>query len=164
MKNHRLWIIRIILTVAAAAVIGFIFIRSMQNADDSAAESGSILEWISGILRSMGIDAELSDHFIRKAAHFTEYFVLGALLSFAAYSYVLKRKKMLMITLPAGLIVAVSDELIQLGSEGRSCEIGDMALDFSAVVTAALLVTLILYGISRRRMKKQGKKEGLHNE
>ena len=161
-KERRLIVIRIVLTVLTVAMIGFIFSNSMADADDSSEQSGALLRWINGVLRSVGL-GELSEHFIRKTAHFTEYFVLGALLSATAFAYLRRRGRMLCAALPAGLAVAVIDELIQLSSAGRSCEIGDMALDFCAVLAASLLVMLIPYRHDRKK-KQPDAKEGNRNE
>ena len=154
MKRQGMIAIRVILTALSVMAVGFIFYNSSLDAVESSGQSGSLLGVINDLLERIGLGIELSDHFIRKAAHFTEYFVLGALIGAAAYSYVMRRRRMLMITLPAGLAVAVCDELIQLTSVGRSCEIKDMALDFTGVVCASLILTLIMYLIE----KKEGKK------
>lgn len=164
LKKHRSLIISIILTALTAAVIGYIFYHSSLDAVESTVQSDSVMDGLGGFLRIFGIDAELSEHVIRKLAHFTEYFALGALLCLTAYSYVRRRGRMLLIALPSGLAVAVCDELIQLGSEGRSCEVRDMLLDYCAVLTAALTVTLILYLVSRRKEKKMKLKEVSNDE
>ena len=153
-KRKLLWV-RIILTALGVLAVGFIFCNSMMDADESTVQSDATMGWLSGLLKSLGFkDIEMTSHFIRKTAHFVEFFTMGALLSGAVYSYVLSVKRMLLIALPLGLAVAVCDELIQLGSAGRSCEIGDMALDFSAVLTAALILSLILICVKKRKAKK----------
>ena len=160
MKSKRNILLRLILTALSAAAVIFIFYNSSVDADASSEQSGFVLKWLSGLLNSLGFKVELTEHFVRKTAHFIEYFVLGGLLSGAAYSYVLSRKRMLFIALPAGLAVAVCDELIQTGSAGRSCEIKDMALDFSAVLCAALILCLMIYLVKRRKKKKGEMNDG----
>lgn len=162
MKKERLWIMRIVLTVMTVAVIAFIFGRSTLSADGSTEESDFMLGWLNGILSRFGL-GEIDDYFVRKLAHFAEFFVLGALLCATAYSYLLRRGKMLLAALSAGLAVAVADELIQLGSEGRACEVRDMLLDYCAVLTAALCAMLILYLVGSRKSKRS-KKEGTKSE
>jgi len=127
----------------------------MMDADESSRQSGTLLDAVNSLLRSIGL-GELTDHFIRKTAHFVEYFVLGGTLSGAVYSYTFSVKRMLPIALPIGLAVAVCDELIQTTSPGRSCEIADMALDFSAVVTAAVIMSVIFAVYRRHMVKKEG--------
>ena len=165
MKRRRLTVLRIVLTVLSAAALVFIFYNSSLDAVESSEQSGTMLGGINAFLRSLGIPIELSDHFIRKTAHFVEYFVLGGLFSLTAFAYVRTRSRMLMIALPLGAAAAVTDELIQLGSAGRSCEVADMALDFCAVLTASLIVTLILYLIDRHKKKKaETQREGIQGE
>ena len=160
MKKYGKWIVRILLTALTAATVTFIFCHSAVDAEVSTEQSDAAMGWIDGILRCFGIEAEMSELVIRKLAHFIEYFVLGILLSLTAYAYVRRRGRMLLIALPAGLAIAVIDELIQLGSEGRACEVRDMLLDYCAVLTASLMIMLILYLTARRREKKQIRKEG----
>lgn len=78
---------RIIMFVLTASVIAFAFIHSSMPSVESAQESESVLDFVTVILKFFGIDPNLSDHIIRKIAHFTEYTVLGALLCSCAYSF-----------------------------------------------------------------------------
>jgi len=156
LKNPRVLTIRIIFTVLSVTAVAAIFYNSSLSAVDSSSQSGSLLDSINSFLHSLNINITLTDHFIRKTAHFTEYSILGILLTITVISYVRRIRPTLAIALPLGLIVSICDELIQLGSEGRSCEIADMALDFSAVIFAALTVTGILYLKRREKTKKEG--------
>ena len=151
MKTDRTIALRMILTTFSIVAIAFIFYNSSFSADESSLQSGLVLSFINGILKSFGIGAEASELFIRKTAHFVEYFVLGLLLSSAAYNYVLRISRTLMIALPIGLSVAVIDEVIQLSSEGRSFRFGDIALDFSAVLAAAMILMFIIHLVKRKR-------------
>ena len=158
MKRQDLLPLRIGMTMLSVVAAAVIFRNSMQNADLSSVESGAVLQFINTLLGKLKIDLVLDDHIVRKTAHFVEYFILGGLLSGTAYAYALKLKGMFFAALPIGLIVAVCDELIQVSSPGRSCQISDIALDFSAVVTAAVILSLILMIHNRRRAKKEGLK------
>ena len=159
MKKTKLTAARIVMTILTVAAVGFIFGNSLMNADDSSAESGRILGFINGILRSMNAGFELSEFIIRKAAHFTEFAVLGALLSVTFRLYVQKPLKAALLAASAGLCTAVCDELIQMSSSGRSCEIRDMLIDFSGVVSAALIVFLILRLKDRRKKNERSSAE-----
>lgn len=74
-------------------------------------------------------------------AHFTEYFVLGVLLSATVRETRCKRH----ILLPWGIgtIVAACDETIQLFSNGRSGQISDVILDSAGVVCGCILFTVV---------------------
>lgn len=144
MKNKKLTAARIVMTALSAAEIAFIFLRSMQSADSSSQESGSLLMLLNQILCSLHIDWEITSHLIRKAAHFAEYSLLGILLCVTMYLYWQKRVRALLSAIAAGAAVAVCDELIQQFYEGRSCEFGDMLLDTAGVLVGALIVTGVI--------------------
>ena len=150
LKQHRLTVLRVVLTLLSVAAVSFIFYNSFQSADESTVRSTGLREAINSILRTLGIGWELTEHVIRKMAHFAEFFVLGALLSATALAYV-PRPKILPTSLGVGIAVAVTDELIQSGSEGRSTQVSDMLLDVSAVLTAVLIAAGIRYLCHRRK-------------
>lgn len=154
MKNKKLLISRIVMTVLSAAAVIFIFLRSMQSAEDSSQESGWLLGMINRFLCSLHIDIVLTDHFIRKAAHFTEYTILGGLFGVTMYLYMQKRAAAMLTALFAGIAVAVCDELIQRSYEGRSGQFSDVILDSSGVIFGALIVIGVISLIIVRRKKK----------
>ena len=151
MKDKKLWAARIVMTVLSVAVVAFIFFRSMQNADTSEQESGTFVNLINRLLCSLRIDYVVSDHMIRKTAHFTEYTVLGVFLCVTMSLYLHKRAAALFGALGAGIVVAVCDELIQLSSAGRSCQLSDVLLDSSGVLCGALIVFGVIWLITRRK-------------
>ena len=111
-----------------------IFSRSMRPASVSGAESGAALAFVQAVFQFFGANgAFLTDHIIRKAAHFTEYFGLGLLL-FAYWKNTGRRPSLLI-----GAVVPVIDECIQIFSPGRACRISDMLLDMSGVLSGFLL-------------------------
>ena len=61
-----------------AAVMAFIFVQSALPGDLSGAESNIIVQLLHGLT---GMDAETLSLFVRKAAHFTEYLILGICLA-----------------------------------------------------------------------------------
>lgn len=153
-----------VLCAVCAAWTILIFSWSLTPADISSSESSWVLSVAIKILPF------LTEHMVRKAAHFTEFFVLGALLR-AGCSAVIAAKATtaarcpknpktkdhteqtfsrqkhfaaLAIAAGIGLLIAICDELIQLGVPGRACQITDMFLDFCGVLTGALLMTAIL--------------------
>ena len=123
---------RTLFTVLTVLWLAVIWGHSVLPADLSRQESGGILALL------IGWFPFLTDHIIRKAAHFAEFAVLGGLLFGAADG---KRS-------PAfppliGLLAAMTDETIQLFSEGRSGQISDVWLDFSGFLLIWGLLTLI---------------------
>lgn len=155
MKEKKLTTARVIFTVLTLASVVAIFWNSSQNAIESTARSMPLTEWVNSILSRLSIPFSVTDHFIRKMAHFTEYAILGTLLSVTYYLYQLKIKSALIATLCTGAVIAVTDEIIQLFPVGRSCQISDMLLDCCGVVVAAVIVMLIIRAIENKRRKTQ---------
>ena len=103
---------RIIMFVLTASVIAFAFIHSSMPSVESAQESESVLDFVTVILKLFGIEPNLSDHIIRKLAHFTEYTVLGALLCSCAYSFDrIKPIKFIPYTVSIGLFTCFIDHI-----------------------------------------------------
>ena len=162
MKNRKLLIARIVMTVLSVGAVCFIFGNSLMDADDSSTMSEGVLEFINRLLCSLNIDLTLGSYTVRKAAHFTEFAVLGALLCATAYLYLFRRLRSALISVPLGALTAVCDELIQTLSVGRSCQIGDMLIDTAGVLTGTLITLLIITVIIRKK-KNKAKTEGENN-
>ena len=160
MKNKQSNVARTILTVLSIAVVCMIFFNSMLDAEESTGMSNPLVEGINRFLASVHLDITVTEKTVRKAAHFTEYAILGALLSATIYLYVLKRKETFVMALSAGCGVAVCDEAIQLFPKGRSCEVKDMLIDCAGVLLSVLIVQLILFLKEKHNTKKEGKKSG----
>ena len=137
-----------------ALMIAFIFINSSLDADTSSRESMGVLEFINNILSSLEIDLILSENFVRKCAHFAEYFVLGTLLYYTVGSFTEIQVKKLVASLAVGLLTACIDETIQLFSLGRSGQFSDVLLDFFGVCTAVLLFYCITKWVSKIKDKE----------
>lgn len=155
MKNKRLITARVILTVLTVAAVAAIFYNSSLDADTSTEQSSPLVMWINQFFCSFNCPFNVTERFIRKAAHFTEYSILGALLSVTFYLYLRKRSRILMTALPTGALVAVCDELIQLFPAGRSCQVSDMVLDFCGVLFSTLIVILIISLSEKRKARRK---------
>lgn len=144
---------RVIVFILTAGMIAFAFIHSSMPADLSSEESESVMGVLQYILNFLGFSAELTDHIVRKAAHFAEYTAIGMLLVSCAYSFSrTKPYRYYSQILFAGLATAVIDETIQLNVAGRSGQITDVLLDFSGVITGAVFM-LLVYMIYRKIRK-----------
>jgi len=147
-ERTSLWVIagRVIFTAALIACIWFIFSNSMAVAQVSSASSGRVLTLLQGALRRLGHPAlaqRLTQHVVRKMAHFCEYMLEGFLLMLCMRVY--SRHPLRHITVPmlGGVLTALTDETIQLYSPGRSSQVTDVWLD-SAGVLAGILVAIVL--------------------
>lgn len=129
----------IILIIMTLCVVAFIFMHSLTPATLSAEESGAVTDWLSKLL-----PFQLTDHIVRKLAHFTEYSVLGFVTSFTVYSFFKKPTGGIFIKLFFTIFTAVIDETIQLNISGRSGQVTDVLLDFSGAVTGIIISTLLI--------------------
>ncbi len=150
MKNKLIIFKRIIFTTLTLFLVGFIFYNSALDADESTVYSSGVLSMIEGFFHSLNIDITISENFVRKCAHFAEFFTLGALLSFTVRSYIKKVDYKLLLAPVLGLAVACIDETIQLYSVGRSGQLSDVILDFFGVCTAVLIFYIILKCAERK--------------
>jgi VanZ family protein len=140
MKKH----IFLILTILWMAVI---FLFSSQN----GAESGMNNQFAVELLKYLGIDLykiispDTAAFIIRKAAHLTEYFILGVLL-YKTWGTYFQRLKVLS---PAfiGFLYACTDEFHQRLVPGRGPSFRDELIDTSGV----LIGVLLLWALSHRR-------------
>ncbi len=144
MSGHK-YRFKIFMILITAALIFFAFIHSSMPADISSDESEAVMNILQDILRFIGFSAELTDHIVRKAAHFCEYSAIGIFLMNTAYSFCKTRPHKYCLQIGFfGLLTAVIDEAIQLNVPGRSGQITDVLLDFSGIITGAFAIWIIL--------------------
>lgn len=143
------WLIlfRVVFTAALIACIMFIFRNSLENGAQSSARSQAVMQLVNSALAKVHL-GPVSEHLIRKLAHFSEFALEGFLLMLCMRVY--SRRPLRHITVPmlAGVLTALTDETIQLFSEGRSSQVTDVWLD-SAGVLAGILAALLLMGLWR---------------
>lgn len=131
---------------------GVIFYMSAKTGDESSVDSG----WAAQILNSVAEfltgreDAEIPVLLIRKAAHYTEYFILGILLYMSFYNYKKPEAKILE-PAAAGIFYAITDEVHQYFVPGRAMQAFDVAIDALGVLSSISL----LFCISRIRAAAQ---------
>ena len=89
-----------------------------------------------------GLLAHGPTYVVRKAAHFSEYALLGIFMALLFASLNGRRR----FFLPEGacLVAALIDEGIQLFSEGRGSSLRDVCIDFSGATLGVLVALLIL--------------------
>ena len=134
------WLIafRVIFTAALLACILFIFRNSMQTGEVSSARSQAVTTLVNGFLGKFGL-GPLSEHIIRKLAHFSEFMLEGFLLMLCLRVYTRRFVRHISWPILGGLLTALTDETIQMFSDGRSSQITDVWLDFSGVLTGILV-------------------------
>ena len=139
--------------VLSAALIVFIFLRSLQPAPDSNAESLALTGWLRGVFDPQG-HFSLGDwnNAIRKAAHFIEFAVLGICVGgFTASLGGLLCKRFVTLPMLICLLTAAVDEGIQKFIPGRSSSGTDVLLDFCGAVCGIAVISLIFLRIHKKK-------------
>ncbi len=142
---------RVIFTLALIGCIAFIFSNSMKIASVSTVSSGRVLTLLQAALRRLGHPAlaqRLTDHIVRKLAHFCEYMLEGFLLMLCMRVYTRQYIWHISVPMLGGVLTALTDETIQIFSPGRSSQVTDVWLD-SAGVLAGILTALVLMALCR---------------
>ena len=124
-------------------MIGFIWWNSSKNGEESSGISQGVLYEIMQIFARIGISTDITEHIIRKLAHFTEFTALGILLSIDTVLFLKNMKLYVWIPLFIGLLVALIDETIQLFPIGRSSSVKDVWIDFSGVIFGTILLLVL---------------------
>ncbi|MEG0075202.1 MAG: VanZ family protein [Eubacterium sp.] len=137
--------------VCAIVWMAIIFSFSSQNALESSAMSGGIVDTIVNFIVQFAHDlsdtqvVQLKDFleiFIRKSAHALNYLILAILI----YKAQVSTKNTIKKSLWAGgtaLMYAITDEYHQLFVPGRSCELRDVFVDFGGILVGMAIVLMI---------------------
>ena len=143
-----------ILFLLLILTLGFIWGHSCMPQTVSAAESASITELVEPVLELVVGAGNVTDHLVRKLAHFSEFAVLGAELAL-----LLAAKKTGVIHACAfGLLAGFVDETIQIFAF-RGDMISDVWLDFGGAVFGVILASLLCLLIRRTRKNAADGKE-----
>lgn len=140
-----------------------IFLFSAQNAEKSSnTSSGIVIKIVETLYPEFeNFSTEKQESItntltfaVRKTAHFSEYFVLGALAFTVVVTFT--RYKLFVRNLCAVLFCAlysISDEIHQYFVPGRACRLFDMFVDVSGSFIAVMLLTVIVLKSKKIRGK-----------
>lgn len=119
--------------------IFIIFSFSLQNGSLSSLQSGFFSTRIHQFLLSLNIIVEKStvSYIIRKGAHFTEFFILGALARKSSYDI---KSNFILIYI---FLVPIMDEFIQSFVPERVMSIYDMGIDVLGIICGIGIITII---------------------
>ena len=139
--------------VPAIVVMCFIFFFSSQDADESqqlSYEVGVKVLTIANENLDMGWSAkhiehlsEVGQHYIRKTAHFTEYFILAVSVAFPLYVYGLRGFTLMMVAGGFCIAFACLDEYHQTFVEGRAAQYRDVFIDSCGVLFGIMITRII---------------------
>lgn len=129
----------------SVAMMLFIWGNSLVPGTGSSGLSLTVVAAIRSALGAVGLpSAWISNLLVRKAAHFTEYMVLGILVSHAMLSAAPWQKKRLLVAAIVLVLVPSIDETIQLFVPGRCGAVTDVMIDCSGATCGVLLRSLVL--------------------
>lgn len=141
-KKNGIWIrvLRILLTLAYLATLGFIFYNSLQTGAKSAEQSSKVVDTVqdavsvvapqSPIATATGEDYDALHSLIRSMAHFAEFALLGALGIWCALSYT-DKKPFVFFPLIGAVAVPLADETLQRFVADRGSEWKDVFVDIA---------------------------------
>jgi VanZ family protein len=138
----------VLLLLAVLAALAFIWGNSLDSAVESSLKSGRMRELIQPLLELLVGQGNVTDHLVRKLAHFTEFAVLGALLLLLTAAAFRVRLQSVVNCLFFLTLAALTDETIQIFT-GRGPQVQDVWLDVAGG-TAGLLAMLALVWLLRR--------------
>jgi VanZ family protein len=133
----------------------FIFSQSLLSSEAAGEEVDTVTDIIIEVLPEDSAAADYAEDNMDKIAHFTEYAVLGVLVSL----FVCFFGKRLEILAPVSLLFAESiafiDETVQIFS-GRNPDVKDMWADIFGFFTLSL-ITYVAFFLVKRCLKKEEK-------
>ena len=138
-----------ILTVVIIVTLVVIWGHSLLGREASSEESSFVMALLTPFLEIFVGRGNVTEHLVRKLAHFCEFFILGIELQLF-FSLLKSRKSAVLLALSHGLFAAFTDETIQIFS-GRGPMIQDVWLDFSGVTAGSLLALAVI--MFRRNQK-----------
>ncbi|MDE6357446.1 MAG: VanZ family protein, partial [Eubacteriales bacterium] len=135
--------------------------NSLQNGEESSNTSATVLNFLNNFLEKIETSFRFEGNFIRKLAHFIEFFILGFFVMLTFESFTGKTIRGLGYPLFLCLLVPVLDEYIQTFSEGRTSLVTDVLLDFSGAFSGIIFAIILIF-IKRKFFYKTKYKYGIN--
>lgn len=124
------------------AIMTFIFSHSLANRAQSSEESMGVLNFLMKILGTVGLGGGLTEHIVRKMAHFSEFAALGFFAAIVMQDIRIVRIPYVLNVFLFGILCAMTDETIQLFND-RTARVTDVWIDFCGSVCGCLVFLLI---------------------
>ena len=139
------WLIafRVIFTFALIACIAFIFRNSLETGTQSSMRSQELMAVLNELLGKVHL-GPLSEHTIRKLAHFAEFTMEGFLLMLCLRVYTAHFVRHMSWPLLGGMTTALTDETIQRFIPNRTSAVTDVWIDMAGVVCGLFVALIIL--------------------
>ncbi len=139
-------VLAVVLSLLSVFWIFYIFSNSLDTADKSNDKSYDVVEIIvEKVLREdfqSKSKAEISiiNNFIRKLAHFSEFFILSLFAFLSFWAWKLKRNLRYFLPVLVAFFVACTDEIIQYFVPGRACRFTDVLIDTGGAIFLIIVV------------------------
>ncbi len=160
--------LRVLLSLLCGAWVAFIFSNSTKGAGASATQSSGVVNMVQQVVGAFAPNSAIANAtgeaydrlhgVIRTLAHFTEFALLGGLVSWCCFSYTFKKIAQAIPPI-AVCVVAILDECLQLLSAGRAFQVSDILIDIAGGIVgvgfAILTVWLGSVIIKRRRVRRE---------
>lgn len=143
-------IIHILLVIA---VMAFIFSHSLANRAQSSEESMGVFEFLMKLLGTVGLGDGLTEHIVRKMAHFSEFAALGFFAAIVMQDIRIVRLPYVLNVFLFGILCAMTDETIQMFND-RSARVTDVWIDFCGSVCGCLVFLLLRWLWRKHKRKK----------
>ena len=143
--------------VVSVLMVVFIWSNSLVPGAGSSAVSHAATSSLQGVLEALGITASWVTNFlVRKAAHLTEYAVLGVLVMQAFGPALARDRRWLAVAALTLVLVPAIDETIQVCIPGRDGQLTDVLID----CVGASIGSLVRWGavMLRSRLHRDAKK------
>lgn len=147
-RKTMLWLCTALLIL----ILLFIWGNSILSGPQSAAFSEAVKRILERILGTESGGGTVSQHDLRKFAHFAEFACLGALLTWLVGMCGKTGARLVCLVLLGGLLTACVDEAIQLLAPERGPSLMDVGID-----TCGVAVGLILCLLGRNLLTKRTK-------
>ena len=145
---------RTILIICTVLTLLFIWVQSVLPGDISSQQSGFVMGIVRPFLELFTGKGNVTEHLVRKLAHFTEFSVLGVEAGFIFGFYLRERSSnmwsALLKAVASCAFAALIDETIQVFS-GRGPAITDVWIDTAGAALGAAIVLLILSLVKKGR-------------
>lgn len=160
-EKTSIWLtlFRVLFTLASAGTVLFIFSNSMEIAQVSGGKSALVTDWLNGGFEKLGVGFRLTEHLVRKLAHFAEYALLGFWMMLTLRVYTRRVLSHAAWPLFFGLLIPVLDEFLQTFIAGRSGQVRDVLIDFSGVCAGTLCAMFLLLLVRMFTVLRKSKTE-----
>ena len=159
---------KLILLIVLIGIMGFIYYMSAQPVVRSGEMSFRIDRlvcrlFVDGFENMTAEQQQVAvydmDFLVRKSAHYLEYTMLGLILMLTGRTFLTSHQKTA--AMLTGAVYAALDEFHQYFVPGRACQVRDVLIDYSGIVTG-ILTALLLMRIIRAIRNQRGSSRRLH--